>query len=189
MPIIFPWTSRKCCAIYIYIQIWTESWRFNVLTYFFIDDVTNALVINTKVSGLEQDCYIFSALALQIIHSYTLPSNYILNHWSQVHDVYVYQVWLWYFNSFLPEASFCLRVLSLPASVRVGVNHSLVRAITWHSFKLESLNLNQKCKTPWFKSLLFWGWLTLTFKVKFNFKLKIDPILSLSKPLLTSYSS
>ena len=33
------------------------------------------------------------------------------------------------------------------------------------------------------------GQLTLTFKVKFNFKLKIDPILSLSKPLLTTYSS
>ena len=31
--------------------------------------------------------------------------------------------------------------------------------------------------------------MTLTFKVKFNFKLKIDPILSLSKPLLTTYSS
>ena len=33
------------------------------------------------------------------------------------------------------------------------------------------------------------GQLTLTFKVKFNFKLKIDPILSLSKPLLTTYAS
>ena len=33
------------------------------------------------------------------------------------------------------------------------------------------------------------GQLTFTFKVKFNFKLKIDPILSLSKALLTTYSS
>ena len=33
------------------------------------------------------------------------------------------------------------------------------------------------------------GQLTLTFKVKFNFKLKIDHISSLSKPLLTTYSS
>ena len=31
--------------------------------------------------------------------------------------------------------------------------------------------------------------MTLTSKVKFNFKLKIDPILSLSKPLLSTYSS
>ena len=37
--------------------------------------------------------------------------------------------------------------------------------------------------------LLFWGQLTLTFKVKFNFKVKIDSILSLSKLLLTTYSS
>ena len=37
--------------------------------------------------------------------------------------------------------------------------------------------------------IVFLGQLTLTFKVKFNFKLKIDPILSLSKPLLTTYSS
>ena len=48
---------------------------------------------------------------------------------------------------FLPEASFGLRVLSLPASVRVGVNHELVRAITCHWFQLESPNLNQTCKT------------------------------------------
>ena len=90
---------------------------------------------------------------------------------------------------FLPEASFGLRVLSLPASVRVGDNHRLVGAITRHSFKLQSPNLIQKCKTPWLRSLLFWCWLTLNFKVKFNFKLKIDLILSLSKPLLTTYSS
>ena len=43
---------------------------------------------------------------------------------------------------FLPEASFGLRVLSLPASVRVGVNHELVRAITCDWFQLESPNLN-----------------------------------------------
>ena len=56
-------------------------------------------------------------------------------------------------GSFLPEASFGLRVLSLPASVCVCVcvcgNHLLVRAITCHPFKLESPNLDQKSKTPW----------------------------------------
>ena len=44
----------------------------------------------------------------------------------------------------LPEASFGLRVLSLPASVcvcvRPCVNHELVRAITHHPFKLGSPN-------------------------------------------------
>ena len=87
----------------------------------------------------------------------------------------------------LPEASFGLRVLSSPASVCVcpcvcvslWVNHLLVHAITRDPFKLGSPNLDQRCKRPWLRSLLFLGWLTLTFKVKFNFKVKIYPILSL----------
>ena len=58
---------------------------------------------------------------------------------------------------FLPEASFGLRVLSSPASVglcvRVCVNHELVRTITHRPFKLGSPNLDQICKTPWFRSL------------------------------------
>ena len=65
----------------------------------------------------------------------------------------------------LPEASFGLRVLSLPASVCVCVcvcgNHLLVRTITCHPFKLESPNLDQKSKTPWLRSLLFWGLIDL----------------------------
>ena len=85
---------------------------------------------------------------------------------------------------FLPEASFGLRVLSLPASVCLCVppcvNHELVRAITHDPFQLGSPNLDHRCKRPWLRSLLFWGWLTLTSKVKFNFKVKIYPILSLS---------
>ena len=65
--------------------------------------------------------------------------------------------------SFLPEASFGLRVLSLPASVCVCVsvclcvNHLLVRAITRDPFKLGSPNLDQRCERPWLRSLLFWG--------------------------------
>ena len=65
--------------------------------------------------------------------------------------------------SFLPEASFGLRVLSLPASVclcvcvRPCVNHELVRAITHHPFQLGSPNLDQRCKRPWLRSLLFCG--------------------------------
>ena len=59
-----------------------------------------------------------------------------------------------------------LRVLSLP----VSVNPELARTITHHAFKLE----------PW-----WWGGggeLTLTFKVKFDLKCQIYPILSLSMP-------
>ena len=58
--------------------------------------------------------------------------------------------------SFLPEASFGLRVLSLPLSVRPSVT-KFVRAITHHPFKLGSPNLDHRCKTPWLRSLLFWG--------------------------------
>ena len=67
--------------------------------------------------------------------------------------------------NFLPEASFGLRVLSLPASVClcvcpsvcVSVNPELVRAINHHAFKLEPPNLDKRCKTTWLRSLLFWG--------------------------------
>ena len=55
------------------------------------------------------------------------------------------------------------------------VNHEIVCTITLDPFKLGSPNLDLRCKTPYLRSLLS----TLTFKVKFNFKFKFDPILSL----------
>ena len=36
-----------------------------------------------------------------------------------------------------------------------------VRAITRQPFKVESPNLDQECKTPWLRSLLFWGFIDL----------------------------
>ena len=42
-------------------------------------------------------------------------------------------------------------------SVRVCSNHLLVRAITQDPFKLGSPNLDQTCKRPWLRSLLFFG--------------------------------
>ena len=51
---------------------------------------------------------------------------------------------------------YCHRLrLWVCVSVFVCVNHELVRTITHRSFKLGSPNLNQRCKTPWFRSLLF----------------------------------
>ena len=78
------------------------------------------------------------------------------------------------FTLFLPEASFGLRVLSLPPSfclcVCVCVNHLLVRAITCRPFKLESPNLDQKSKTPWLRSLLFWGLIDLELQGQIELK-------------------
>ena len=59
----------------------------------------------------------------------------------------------------LPKASFGFRVLSSPASVCLSVcpcvciNHMLVCTITPQPFKLESPNLDQRCKTPWSRRL------------------------------------
>ena len=75
--------------------------------------------------------------------------------------------WMFCQFRFLHEASFGLRVLSLPASVCVClsvcvcVNHLLVRTITRDLFRLGSPNLDQRCKTPWLRSLLFYGLIDL----------------------------
>ena len=46
----------------------------------------------------------------------------------------------------------CLRVC---VCVCLSVNHQLVRAVTRQPFKLEPPNLDQRCKRPWLRSLLF----------------------------------
>ena len=46
------------------------------------------------------------------------------------------------------------------APVRPSVT-KFVGAITHHSFKLGSPTLDQRCKTPWLRSLLFWGAINL----------------------------
>ena len=55
-------------------------------------------------------------------------------------------------------ACVCLSVCpSVRPSVCVCGKHLLVRAITQHPFKLGSPNLDNRCKRPWLRSLLFWG--------------------------------
>ena len=51
---------------------------------------------------------------------------------------------------------YCHR-LCLCVCVSLCVNHLLVRVITWDPFQLGSPNLDQRCKRPWLRSLLFWG--------------------------------
>ena len=47
--------------------------------------------------------------------------------------------------------------VSVCVCVSLCVNHLLVRAITRDPFKLGSPNLDQRCKRPWLRSLLFLG--------------------------------
>ena len=52
---------------------------------------------------------------------------------------------------------YCHRLrLCVCLSVCVSFNDELYSAITCHPFKLESPNVHQKCKTPWFKVKLNW---------------------------------
>ena len=64
------------------------------------------------------------------------------------------------YTSFYPRPilafGYC-RCLRLCVYVCLCVNHEFVRAITLYPFKLESPNLEHKCKTPWLRTLLFCG--------------------------------
>ena len=78
-----------------------------------------------------------------------------------------------FWPSSIVVACFCL-------CVRVCINHLLVHMITWDPFKLRSPNLNQRCKTPRLRSLLFRG--TINFDLQcqiLTLKVKFYPILSL----------
>ena len=60
-------------------------------------------------------------------------------------------------------------------SVCVCINHELVRTITHHSVKLGSPNLDQRCKTPWFGSLLFLGMIDLDLQGQIQLESQILP--------------
>ena len=63
--------------------------------------------------------------------------------------------------------------------VCVSVIHQFVRTITCHTLKVQSPKLDQKCKTPWLRSLLFWGFIDLDLQGQIELKIKIYPILGL----------
>ena len=54
--------------------------------------------------------------------------------------------------------------------VCVSVNHQFVWTITCHPLKLQSPNLDQKCKTPWLRSLLFLGFIDLDLEGQIELK-------------------
>ena len=61
----------------------------------------------------------------------------------------------------------CLRVC---VRVCLSVNHQLVRAITHQLFKLESPNLDQRCKRPRLRSLLLLGTIDLELQGQIELK-------------------
>ena len=61
----------------------------------------------------------------------------------------------------------CLRVC---VRVCLSVNHQLVRAITHQLFKLESPNLDQRCKRHWLRSLLLLGTIDLELQGQIELK-------------------
>ena len=125
--------------------------------------------INIKLytDGLAQDCSISFANASEILQSCTEPSTWCPNELRTF-----FFTWGQYWSSGIVVACVCVFVC-------LRVNHLLVRAITRNSFKLGSPNLDRR---HWLRSLLFLDWSTMIFKVKFNFKFQIYPILSLSAP-------
>ena len=67
----------------------------------------------------------------------------------------------------------CLRLsvcVCVCMCVCVSVNHQFVRTITCHPLKLQSPNLDQKCKTPWLRSLLFLGFIDLDLQGQIELK-------------------
>ena len=70
----------------------------------------------------------------------------------------------------------CLRVcVYVCVCVHLSINHELVRRIIHQPFKLGSPNLEQRCKRPWLRALLFVGRLIMIFKGKLNSKSKFTP--------------
>ena len=57
----------------------------------------------------------------------------------------------------------------------MSVNHTLVHAITHQPFKLESPNLDQRCKRPRVRSLLFCGANDLDLQGRIELKIKNLP--------------
>ena len=67
----------------------------------------------------------------------------------------------------------CLRLsvcVCVCMCVCVSVNHQFVRTITCHPLKLQSPNLDQKCKRPWLRSLLFLGFIDLDLQGQIELK-------------------
>ena len=129
MPVIFPLKSRKFYAIYL--GCFSNMGRvltIQCLDFFYLWHHQCPRHQHQRVDGLAQDCSIFSALAMGILHSCTKPYNYIQNHWPMMHVCIPSLIMLFQFifnlQSLRPKGCRHLR-LSVHLSVRPPVRPSV----------------------------------------------------------------
>ena len=118
-----------------------KSWAWQIVLIFNIEKLPWAREIMILM------CQIIKIVTMQLIDDTLFISISI-----QADIVTRGQFW----PSGIVVACVCVCV-SVCLSVRMCVNHLLVRVITRDLFKLGSPNLDQRCKRPWLRSLLFWG--------------------------------
>ena len=68
--------------------------------------------------------------------------------------------------------------------VCLSVNHELVRTITRQPFQLGSPNLDQRCKRPWLRSLLFWEVIDLDLQGQIQLRSQNWPHFELVQPII-----
>ena len=105
-----------------------------------------------------EHCLWHRLLLLNIMHRLTISSAGYRSGYEFTKDTLTGDLFSVFFFYPRPVLAFgycrCLRVC---VCVCVSVNHAFVHAITHQPFKLGSLNLDQRCKRPWLRALLFCG--------------------------------
>ena len=109
--------------------------------------------INTSCEFIMNDCITTTK------QSTTKPCAYILGYTVYIY-IYIYMSSVITLGQFWPSGIFIACVCGYECPC-VCVNRELVRTITHRSIKLGSPNLNQRCITPWFRSLLFFEMIDL----------------------------
>ena len=110
-------------------------------------------------------------LYIQGSHILSLPAKPTLianGNSVQVHSISMKKIFTFFTRGQLWPSGIVVACVCL--CVCVSVNHQFVRTITCHPLKLQSPNLDQKCKTPWLRSLLFLGFTDLDLQGQIELK-------------------
>ena len=165
-PLLLPWGEYNKTLLMISWQwAWQRAWHWQTITRTY-NDWDPQLWVNH-----DQFCWGDRFLrGPRFLRNFHVRIHVIKKQFSNLYsELLAAQMSCWKINwawIFLPEASFGLWVLLLLAScvsvcpcvcVCASIIYLLVRPITWDPFKLGSPNLDQRCKTPRSRPLLFWG--------------------------------